>query len=769
MSRNWLDPIAQLVPPDLQALIDGDAIVAQALVQRGLSDIHSAQAFLDPQVYTPASPYELAGMDTAVKHLLSAIKEHQLICVWGDFDADGQTATTLLVSALRDLGGRVCFYIPVRERESHGIHIPSLEPLLDSGVKVLLTCDTGITANLAVDYSMNRSVDVIITDHHLPAEKLPRATAIINPHLLASKSHPLASLPGVGVAYKLAEALYTATSRGGESQSLLDLAALGIVADLAPLIGEARWQLQRGLPLLRSTARLGLQELFALADLNLSGINEEHIGYVIAPRLNALGRLADANSIVEFFTTRDPIRARTLAMELDGLNSRRKLLTDQVYQAALSQIENDVGLIENNTIVLAGNSWHPGVVGIVASRFVERFNRPVVILSISQDGLARGSARSIEGVDITLAISKQADLIDGFGGHPMAAGLAMKAENIAAFRQGLEQAVLDQTGGVIALPPLQIDAYLSFSELSLDFIQNIERLSPFGPGNPPLVLAVKNLSLETYKEIGRTGDHLRLKVADETGQTREVLWWQGKSSDLPTGRFDLAFNAHATTYGGHRNVQITWIESRPSITAGKPIEILRPQRQMIDYRHVAEPESALRSLLNSEPNLQVWAEADNRNIPTAVNRLNLKSCSSLVIWHIPPGHVELVSAIEQSSPQKVFLFAQEPGMDQPEAFLTRLAGLVKYAINHKEGYASIDELAAACSQRRFSIQAGLAWLEARGVVEFTRLDENTIQLTKGTRQPQSSFPQMDGQLRYVMQETAAYRAFYQRATLDVLL
>ena len=769
MSRNWLDPIPHSVPPDLQALVGGEPLIAQALIQRSFYDIQAAQAFLDPQVYKPASPFEFADMGIAVEHLMRAIRERQLICVWGDFDADGQTATTLLVSALRDLGGRVSFYIPIRARESHGIHIPSLEPLIDSGVKVLLTCDTGITANLAVDYAMNRSVDVIITDHHLPAAKLPRATSIINPRLLPSKTHPLASLPGVGVAYKLVEALYAGSSRSGGSQSLLDLAALGIVADLASLTGDARWQLQRGLLLLRSTSRLGLHELLALADLTPSNINEEHIGFVIAPRLNALGRLSDANSIVEFFTTQDPIRARTLAMELDGLNSRRKLLTDQVYQAALSQIDNDVGLLENNVIVLAGNSWHAGVVGIVASRMVERYNRPVVLLSLSPDGLARGSARSIEGVDITQAISEQAELLEGYGGHPMAAGLAIKAENISTFRQGLDLAVLNQTGGMITTPPLQIDAYLSFSELTLDFAQNIERLSPFGPGNPPLVLAARNLSLVSYKEIGRTGDHLRLKISDESGQTNDVLWWQGKGSDLPTGRFDLAFNAHATTYGGRRNVQITWIESRSSIIAGKPIEIIRPPRQMIDYRQAADPELALRSLLNSEPNLQVWAEADNRNIPTAVNRLGLTSCNSLVIWHIPPGHVEFVYAIEQSVPQKVFLFAQDPGMDQLETFVNRLAGLVKYAINHKEGCASIDELAAACSQRRFTIQAGLAWMEARGAVLFTRLDEDTIQLLRGSNQLQPNFSKMDGQLRHILHETAAYRAFYKRASPDVLL
>jgi single-stranded-DNA-specific exonuclease len=768
MAREWLDPNKQAVPPEIKALVAGDDLAGQALIRRGFFNLQSAKAFLDPYFYQPASPYAFPGMEIAVNTIWRAIKQKQLIGVWGDFDADGQTSTTLLVSALRALGSRVVFYIPNRERESHGVHIASLESLIDAGVKLLLTCDTGITANLAVDYAISRSVEVVITDHHLPANSLPRAKAIINPHLLPTETHPLSSLPGVGVAYKLIEAMYESSPNQLDCQPLLDLAAIGIVADLAPIIGEARWQLQKGLPLLRSTKRRALLELLALADFNPENINEEHIAYIIAPRLNALGRLSDANSAVEFFTTQDPFRARLLAMELDSLNTKRKNLTDQVYQAAMAQIGEDPGLVENTAIVLAGVDWPAGVIGIVASRMVERYNRPVVLLSIKKGSLARGSARSIEGVDITNAISKQSDLLEGFGGHAMAAGLAIKEEHIASFRQGLYQAVYDQNPHGEMKSSLNIDAYLSLSEINLELINDLERLAPFGPGNPPLVLAARNLSLVSSREIGRTGDHLRLTVSDETDRVMDVLWWQAKDYEIPSTRFDLAFTAHSSTFKGRKEVEITWIDSRPTILSGKPIEVIKPQRQMVDYRQVPNPLEVVKSLLEETPDTQVWAEGVNQSIPAAVNRLELTHCSNLVIWHTPPGHAEYAEVIEKTDPEKVMIFAQASSQDEPKVFIKYLAAVIKFAINHKDGQVTIDGLAAACSQRRYTIQLGLAWLNARGIIEFVRLDENTICVHQGRNQSQQTLAQIGSQLESILHETASYRAFFKRVKIDDL-
>ena len=384
--KSWLEPSPISVPDMLAAAAGGHPLVAQTLARRGILDPHQAQAFLDPNSYQPAVPNEFPGMQRAVKRLLQAIQRGERICVWGDFDVDGQTATTLLVATLGELGADVTYHIPVRAAESHGVNIPNLEIAIQGGAQLVLTCDTGITSHQAAEYARGRGVEMIITDHHeLPAsgEPLPVAQAVITPRMLPA-GHPLGSLPGVGVAYMLAQAIYRQFNREADCEQHLDLAALGIVADLALLTGDTRYLLQRGLAVLRRAQRPGLQAILELADLNPAGLSEEHIGFILAPRMNAIGRLGDANSVVELLTTLDIDRARLLALDLETLNARRKLLTDQVYQGALAQIEIDPSLAEMGALVLAHRSWPAGVLGIVASRLVERFHKPAVCWSPRQ-------------------------------------------------------------------------------------------------------------------------------------------------------------------------------------------------------------------------------------------------------------------------------------------------------------------------------------------------------------------------------------------------
>ncbi|HZD57245.1 MAG TPA: DHH family phosphoesterase, partial [Anaerolineales bacterium] len=401
----WVEPEDVEVPEALQEAVGGQPLVARVLARRGFSAPAEAEAFLNPDCYEPASPNELPGMEAAVERLRRAIRQGEAICVWGDFDVDGQTSTTTLVSTLGDLGAEVSFHIPVRASESHGVNLPELEKIIRGGAQVVLTCDTGIAAHQAAAYAKNEGVDFLISDHHDPPESLPEALAIINPKLLPSgpdgKSHPLVTLPGVGVAYKLAEALYAEAGRREEVEKHLDLAALGIVADIAVQTGDTRYLLQRGLRALRATQRAGVKAMMELAEVNPANLTEEHIGYALGPRLNALGRLSDANLAVEFLTTQDTGRARLLATQLEGLNAQRQLLTSQVFQAAQSQIERDPGLLDYAALVLAHPHWPAGVIGIVASQLVEHYDKPVVLISAPPGETARGSARSVEGCNIT--------------------------------------------------------------------------------------------------------------------------------------------------------------------------------------------------------------------------------------------------------------------------------------------------------------------------------------------------------------------------------
>ena len=572
--REWIEPGTVAVSRALRAAVGGHPLVAEALARRGITQPAQARAFLDPDHYIPSAPAALPGLSRAVTRLRRALAQREAICVWGDFDVDGQTATALLTSALRDLGGNVTYHVPNRETEGHGVALHALEQVIAHGAQVILTCDTGISAHDAVAFARSRGVDVIITDHHDLPPTLPDATAIVNPKLLGDRGegdrgkgggvgggqgsspvHPLHDLPGVGVAYKLAEALYSAAGRAEDVLAHADLAALGIVADLAIVAGDTRYLAQLGLRSLRTPRRLGLVALYEAAELDPANLTEEHISFVLAPRLNAAGRLADATACVELLTTADPAQARIIAADLEALNARRKFLTDRVTQEAEAQIRADRSLIDHAALVLSSPHWPPGIVGIVASRLVDRYGKPVALISAAGDGPARGSARSVEGVDISAAITATAHLLLGYGGHPMAAGFTVEAEQIPAFRRELsaQVAAAGPAGGDGPdHAALAVDAALPLSELSLELVDDLARLAPFGPGNPPLLLRATGLQVTASRNVGKQEEHRILTVADEAGHQQQVVWWSGGGQPAPEGLFDLAYVARASTYRGER-------------------------------------------------------------------------------------------------------------------------------------------------------------------------------------------------------------------------
>ena len=763
----WLDPPDTPIPEDLHALLDGNPLVAQTLVRRGFRDPQAALAFLHPDHYTPAPPTDFPDMEKAAARLSAAIKRGETILVWGDFDVDGQTATTLLVEALRGLGANVTFHIPVRAAEGHGIKPEVLETLLAPANRprpsLLLTCDTGIDAHAAVELANARGVDVIITDHHELPETLPPAHAILNPRLLP-EGHPLGTLPGVGVAYKLVEAVLQA-SGSSQQASGLDLVALGIVADVAEQRSEARYLLQRGLDVLRRTPRLGLQTLMQVAKIVPDQLDETTIGFSIAPRLNALGRLDDANAIVELFTTTNPARAQELATRLETLNERRRLLTEQITQAALEQIKRDRTLLDSAALVLAHPNWHTGVVGIVASRLAERFEKPAVLLSIGEDGIARGSARSVAGVHLRDAIATQKALLTGFGGHRGAAGLSLPKENIPRFRNGLGRAVLAQLDGRPPRKTLQIDAYLPLESLSLELVDDLNRLSPFGEGNPPLTLATRGLKLVSQTLMGVNKTHRRLVVADEARQHQEVVWWSGAGFPLPKAgqTFDLAYRLRANTFKGERRLQLEWVdarlpiaESRPEAASGAPIW------EAVDFRDAANPKMELSRLKGEISGLEIWAEGTVKNRVGGRDRNELSPAEDFAVWTAPPGPLEWQTALERVQPQRVYLFAVEPGSAAPRAFLERLAGLVKFALRERGGRADLDALAAATAQRVSAVRMGLLWLEAKGAVRVTERGEDAFTLEPGEGAERAEANEIAAELRAMLEEAAAYRAHFRK-------
>ncbi|MBN1284893.1 MAG: single-stranded-DNA-specific exonuclease RecJ [Anaerolineae bacterium] len=758
--RNWIDPGLVEVPDDLRAFVGGHPLVAETLARRGVREVAAARAFLDPRYYAPASPYDLPDMARAVERLARGGR----VCVWGDFDVDGQTATSLLVSALRALGRDVSYYIPSRLKESHGVHTPRLAELIDRGMDVLLTCDTGIAAHEAVDYAQSRGVDVVVTDHHALPDALPGAYAVVNPKRLPAE-HPLYEMAGVGCAYKLVEALYAQAGRADEAGRFLDLVALGTVADVMVLCGDNRYMVQRGLDALRRTARLGLQAIFESAELVPDRLNENTIGFEIAPRLNALGRLDDANKAVELLTTGDPARARILASELEGLNAQRKQRTDQVYRAALDQIERNRALLDDAALVLAHPAWPAGIIGIVANRLADLYNRPVVLLAAPEGEPARGSARSVAGCDITAAIAQHRAMLHGFGGHQMAAGLSIDPARIDGFRRALARTVETMLGDAGARERLVIDGYVPFDALTLDFVEDLERLAPFGPGNPAFTLATRNVTIASERTVGRTGEHRRLVVTDEAGTAQAVMWWRSADAVLPEGRFDLAYQVRAGDFRGQRQVEATWVDA--CLSGERVVVVAAPARaEVVDYRTAAEPRAALMQL-QAEGGIIIWAEVDRP--AGGLPRDELAPAKRLAIWTAPPGPAELRAALDRVAPEAVYLFGVDPGVDEVGAFVRRLAGLVRYTLKEYAGQADLERLAAVTAHRVDTVCAGLEWLAARGDIRVVETARGAVHLAPGDGSARADLPQATARLHALAAETAAYRAYFMRAGANLLI
>jgi len=722
-------------------------------------------AFIDPDLYQPSSGSEIPGLDLCVDRIESAIKRSEQICIWGDFDADGQTATTVLVQTIRELGGNVTFHIPVRANESHGVNIPSLKKVLDQGAGLVVTCDTGITAHDAVDYANSRHVDFVITDHHDLPDTLPHAIAITNPKLLPN-GHALCHLAGVGVAYKVSEVLLERKKVEFRPSELMDLVAVGLVADLAILTGDTRFLVQKGLARLNNTERLGFKIMMELSEIASSSINEEHIGYTLGPRLNALGRLGDANPAVELLTTSNPVRARVIATQLEGLNVKRKLLCDLVIQAAESQIRENPSLLAQPILILSHPSWPGGVVGIAASKMVERYGKPAILFSTPANEPARGSARSIEGFNITEAIATQKDILLGFGGHPMAAGLSLDAEKMPELRRKLAR-VAEKMLGERALDEktLSIDGWIGLEEANLEFSEAIEKLAPFGSGNKKPTLAVRNLSIVKRNEIGKNKEHLKITVESAEGIQRDVLWWDSASEDVPEGRFDLAFSLRASNWRGVRQNQLVWIDARS--LDSEPIKLKSVSPEVVDFRGRDDHLELLKSLPKEAA---IWAEGPGRNQVNGVDRIKLSPAKVLVIWTHPPSPEVLQQVMKTVCPEKVYLFSVDPGMDEIQGFLERLAGLIKFAMTHKDGQTRISELAAACSQTETAIKKGLEWFVQRGHVsiENSTSDSIKINLQDGSK-PSGDVTFLASEIQALLQESSAYRIFFSTADTRSLI
>lgn len=535
-------------------------LLARLLVNRGVKDSSSAKLFLRPQLTQLHDPYLLNDMLIAVGKIKQALKGKEKILIYGDYDVDGVTGVALLISALKGWGGRVSYYIPHRIKEGYGLNKMAIEKASREGVSLLITVDCGITALEEVAYARQRGIEVIITDHHQPGESLPRAIAVINPGRRDS-SYLFRELAGVGVAFKLIQALETQSGSLNFSTGIwehLDLVALGTIADVAPLRGENRILIKYGLQELSRTGKPGLQALIEMTGIKDKELTPAHVGFILAPRLNAGGRTGEADRGVKLLLAESREEALPLARSLDSENKKRQRLEIQTVKEAISRVGKEVDLESERVIVLADESWHPGVIGIVASRLVEKFYRPAILIALDENH-GKGSARSIESFHLFQALRECQELLLSLGGHSLAAGLTIAREEIDHLKGRMNEIAHSQLSDEDLIPKLKIDSHLRLKDISLELIANLDLLGPFGKGNSrPLFTSTEVELLDSPRLI--KNNHLKLRVT-EGGPVREAIGF-GMGDKIPeitrgeASGVDLAYSLEVNEWRGTKTIQL---------------------------------------------------------------------------------------------------------------------------------------------------------------------------------------------------------------------
>lgn len=566
MEKEWsLLPDTSARAVEFSQRIGTMPFTAALLLHRGITSDEEARAFLHPEKQPFHDPFLMRDMEKAVSRIEQAIEAQERIVVYGDYDVDGITATSLLCRNLRQLGAAADYFIPHRQKDGYGLHKETLDEIIAGGARLIVTVDCGISAVEEAAAAKDK-VDLIITDHHLPGKELPKALAVIDPHR-ADCSYPDKNIAGVGVAFKLCQALWQ-KMRGKAFTGDLDIVALGTVADVVPLLGENRKIVQQGLRVLKKSKRPGIQALLAVTELQEKEITAGHIGFVLAPRLNAAGRLASALRGVELLLTEDGEEAQAIAEELDAANRERQAVEQEILQAAEKQIE-EIDVKRAHVLVLHGEGWHPGVIGIVASRIVERYYRPTVIIA-EEDGIGKGSCRSIRGFHMFEALSACGEHLLGFGGHAQAAGLSLRSADVASFREALEAYAAKVLTEEDFVPILDIELELAPEKITEQLMTEIKLLEPYGMGNPKPLFASHGVRGGYARQIGKEGQHLKFEL-DGLDASIDVLAW-GKGEEAPLvnrERIDIAYFPEYHVWREKRSLQLMLEDFRPARAEAK--------------------------------------------------------------------------------------------------------------------------------------------------------------------------------------------------------
>jgi single-stranded-DNA-specific exonuclease len=557
----------QLPSPVSGHALPGDipAPIVQVLIGRGIDTAEKLHLFLGTPHMLPYNPLRLSGMELALRRLYQAIERGEKVGIFGDFDVDGLTGTAIVAGGLKAFGVSYIPYLPHRVDEGHGLSAEAIRQLSQEGVSLIVTVDCGVTSVAEVNAAGGSGIDVIITDHHTPATGLPAASAIINPRISGNK-YPFLELSGAGLAFKLVQGLFQYYGQPWD-QSLLELAALGTIADLVPLVDENRFLVSQGLERLSRTQRPGLQALFRWSGVQPESINVEAASFQVIPRLNSSGRMGHAMDSFLLLTTESPEEAESLAERLEKLNQERRDLTERAFAAADQLVQGQsilpsILLVEDQTIT-------PGVAGLVAGRLVERYRRPAIVMSSTSEDYVVASARSIPGFNLIEALTTCESLFVRYGGHAQAAGFTLLKERIPRLTERLTGIADERLSSQDLQPLLQIDAEIKLADLGKPLFQWLRQLEPFGPGNTQPTFLTRGAEIAETQFVGQQGQHMKLRVRDRGQEWTALAFNQAKPWVNPASGIDLVYAVTTDSWNGSERITLKILDARPPADGGQ--------------------------------------------------------------------------------------------------------------------------------------------------------------------------------------------------------
>lgn len=686
------------------------SLIKRLLFTRGIKTDEEIKEFLNPLEIKLTHPKVFCDMEKCVERLSTAIDNGEKIVIHGDFDADGVTSTSLLYRTFKYLGADVNYFIPDREKEGHGFDTKALVKLMTQvKPKVIISCDCGISDVDAVNFLNSFKIDVIITDHHEAPEILPKAYGIINPKapnaldesLSTKQIESLTSLAGVGVAFKVAQALLEKYNKLEFISEILPYVAVGTVADLVPLIGENRYFVTKGLDLISNGKHYGLSRLLDLAGYK-GQITSEQIAFGIAPRINASGRLDTVDAALKVLISDNKQEIEMAIQSLNEFNKIRQELCQEIFAQADEMVKKEGN--RSSAIILFNKDWHIGIIGIVASMLVEKYYKPTFLMTYSTETKQfRCSARSIEGISLYDTIAANSELLDGFGGHTMAAGLSFSEEK-ASFEQvktALNKTIKEMSQGKDLKPFINIDLELTPEDITIDLVEHISQLEPFGMNNPSPVFAIKNLKIKEKRLMGENKNHLRLNCIAGTSEFNCIRWKNGDVSLVNGDTLDIAFHPQINEFNGNTSVQLIIDDIHSEYLKEEEIT---PKQKLYDHRKKTDILPQVNDYVkNSKQNILIFAESKsvidklkpyNALYSNIITRDSLKECDALMIFDYPADRETFDKILTITNPSAIHFMNYEIKYMDEEEFLKTVCKMMKFACHNNGGKIELRRFAS---------------------------------------------------------------------------